>query len=148
MASVNISAQFPKDDRHLNGLDRILRDLVAEPFTEYVIVARVKRSRLTVNDVAGTSTPSVRLVHVEAMLDPGRRDDALKILDAEYQERTKRKDLPPRDMFNQAGDGEHEGQTTVGQQLADAEGDGEPDPAGGPWPGDPDYQPPKGTDPE
>jgi hypothetical protein len=132
---VNISAQFPKDDRHLNGLERILAELIDDGMTEHVIVARVRRKRLNVDDDAGTATPSVKLVHVEAVKDPGRRDAVLEVLDQEYKDRTGRSDLPPHDMFN-PGPGEHAGQTTVGQQLADR------DPEAGPWPGDKDYQPP------
>lgn len=136
MAKVNISAQFPKDDRHLNGLERIMAELIDDPMTEHVVVARVRRKRLNVDDDTGTSVPSVKLVHVEAIKDAGRRASVLEVLDLEYKDRTGRSDLPPHDMFN-AGPGEHAGQTTVGQQLA-----GTRDPEGGPWPGDTDYQPP------
>ena len=140
MPSVDISAQTSKDERPFFGLDRILRVLLDDPLKEHVIVARMIRSGVTTNDVKGTSVPRIRPLHIEVVLDPGRRDEAIKILDAEYQDRTGKDETPPRDLFNQPGPGEHDGQTTVGQQVAEAE---QRDPEAGPWPGDPDYVAPK-----
>lgn len=153
MPSVDISAQHSKAERPFFGLDRILDELLEHPLREHVIIFRAVRSGLTVNDQRGTSTPRIRPLHIEVVVDKVRQKEALKILDAEYRDRTGRSELPPDDLFN-SGAGELEGQTTVGEHLADADPPAEPDPTAGPhfsdadsdglWPGDEGYQPPKG----
>lgn len=166
MPSVDISAQHSKAERPFFGLDRILDELLEHPLKEHVIILRAVRSGLTVNDQRGTSTPRIRPLHIEVMVDPVRRKEAEALLDAEYRSRTGRSEMPPNDLFN-GGGRELEGQTTVDDHLpatdtGDGAGDDQadaepeqagPDPTAGPhfadgtdgglWPGDEGYVPPK-----
>lgn len=156
MPSVDISAQHSKAERPFFGLDRILDELLEHPLREHVIIFRAVRSGLTVNDQRGTSTPRIRPLHIEVVVDKVRQKEALKILDAEYRDRTGRSELPPDDLFN--SDRELDGQTTVDDHIAQAgpadAGPAAADPTAGPhfadgtgdglWPGDEGYVPPKG----
>lgn len=157
MPSVDISAQHSKDEKPFFGLDRILQQLLDDPLEEHVIVARMVRSGLTVNDQQGTSRPRIRPLHIEVMVNKVRQKEALSLLEAEYRERTGREDLPPSDLFNSDdrdaddSDGQLEGQTSITDEVgglapdnvrplfASGQSAGD-DPTAGPWPGDADYQ--------
>ncbi len=172
MPSVDISAQHSKAEKPFFGLDRIAEELIEHPLREHIVVARVIRSGLTVNDARGSATPRIRPLHIEVIVDPVRQKEAIALLDAEYRSRTGRAEMPPSDLFNGGGDGQLEGQTTVEDHIGDDEppandptGPSDPDtpvgevatdPTAGPhgpqfssgdqvelWPGDEGYQPPK-----
>lgn len=69
--SVNISGTFKSDDRDLNGLERITKELIEEPLTRHVVVGIVETKRV-VRDIAdgGTETPTVRFVQIEPLDGP------------------------------------------------------------------------------
>lgn len=102
--TVNISAQFSKDERHFNGLAAIEDTLVEKPLERHVIVAVVETKFYKVNVHDGnTHTPTVRLIQVEA-LDGDAAAQAKQLLDAAYRARTGEKQAPPQDdLFSHAG---------------------------------------------
>ena len=73
--SVNISATFKADDRALNGLEAIEKDLIESPLDRHVVVGVVETVRIT-KDVADgmTETPTVRLIPHRTDALPSRRE--------------------------------------------------------------------------
>lgn len=64
--TVLISGTFKQDDRDLNGLTQISKELIEEPLTRHVVIGVVETKRV-VRDIAdgGTETPTVRFVQIE-----------------------------------------------------------------------------------
>lgn len=104
--SVNIQATFKSDDRALNGLEAIEKDLVESPLDRHVIVGVVETVRIT-KDVADgmTETPTVRLVHIEPMLSNVDEKAARKLLEKALKARNG--GAPQSDLFsNPEGEGD------------------------------------------
>lgn len=96
--AVLVSATFKKDEQEFNGLEVIHDALIESPLDRRVIVAVVETIRVSKDIRAGgVETPTIRLVHVEAMT-PDQAIVARKLLDAAYAARTGQA-APPPDLF-------------------------------------------------
>lgn len=87
IAVVGISAKFRKDTEVYDGLTAIEHLLISKPHDRRLIVALVQTKRITTELATGTVTPTIELVHVEA-LDGDARDMGQKLLDEQFRERT------------------------------------------------------------
>lgn len=136
--TVNVAATFKKDERINNGLEAIVRQLVKEPLERHVVVGVIEVTRIT-RDIAdgGVETPTVRLVSVEA-LEGDMADAARQLLEKRHSERTGHhlQGALFGDQDEREGEGEGQGEGGEPEKPDDR------DPAAGPWPGDPDYEPP------
>lgn len=88
----NLSGALPAGEA--NGLAAIARDLVEHPTAAHVIVAIIdtKSIRTLVDD--GTRVATVRVRRIEAISDPGDRDQLRRLLMREYERRTGQVTLP------------------------------------------------------
>lgn len=98
--SVNLSAQFTKEERHLNGLLGIEKQLIDDPRARRLIVAEVDTKFIKEEIDEGIRTPTVRLVHIEP-LSGEAAEDARRLLNEAYKDRTDNGTLP----FDEAEDG-------------------------------------------
>jgi hypothetical protein len=103
--SVNISATFKKDERPRNGLEAIAGKLVDDDLQheEYVIVAIIRPKFFKVVAEDGERTPTIRLDHVEVMVDEAAAKTARELLKDRYKDRTGKDDTPPPDLFSSGG---------------------------------------------
>jgi len=86
--TVDISATFSKKERPRNGLDRIAKDLTAEPDTRRIIIGVVECIRTVTDHTSGNAeTPVVKLVHIEPM-DGDDAVAARALLEKAYHART------------------------------------------------------------
>lgn len=103
--SVNISAAFARDDKHLNGLEAIEKDLIDDPLTDRWIIARVSTIRVTKDIVdGGTETPTVRLTHIEVMQSDAEEKKAKALHAAAYKARSNGATPPQDDLFSHTKD--------------------------------------------
>jgi hypothetical protein len=121
--TVQIKASFKKDNRHLDGLDAVRKDLVADQVTPRVVIAVLEVTDVNHNVLEGTDTPKLRVRSIEVMT--GRRAiTASGLLEEAYAERTGG-NTPPATLFDAV--------------------EPEQDPTAGPWEGDADWQGEEGT---
>jgi hypothetical protein len=65
---VNIKATFKKDDRELNGLEHIVKELIDDPLKRRIVIGIIEVSRVTTDYEDGsTQTPTVRFLQIEAL---------------------------------------------------------------------------------
>ena len=156
--TVQVKAQFTKDDSQFNGLDAVRKELIAAPLTPRVVIAVIEVVAVTHDILTGADTPKVRLRQVE-VLDGTPAAKAVDLMNARYSERTGRTDSQaslfdafeelPRDHDGPSGDeilAERAEARAAGELVdsidealaANAAGDGaDPDAQDGqPWPGD------------
>jgi hypothetical protein len=89
--SVQVQASFKKDQKHLDGLDHVRKDLIDAPLQPRIIVAVIDVAQITHDVLDGSDTPKIRLRQVEVLDGP----DAMKAVDMlnrQYQRRTGRED--------------------------------------------------------
>lgn len=68
--SVKVAAQFTGEARSMNGLDAIVDELLDEPREKRYLIAEYTTTRITEEVEDGAiRTPTIRLVHIEPMLD-------------------------------------------------------------------------------
>lgn len=117
MTGVQIKASFKKDSKHLDGLNAVASQIIANPNDRIVVVAILEPVSIVRDLLSGTEVPRMGVRHIE--VGHGETATALKgILSELYTDRTGREDTQ-MDLFD---------------VLPDA-GDGSED-AGEPWPGD------------
>jgi hypothetical protein len=137
MPTVDVSASFSKEEKHYNGLDAIVKDLIERPLDRHVIVAVIERSSLRIDDrKGGEMTPTIRLVNVEVM-EGDEAEVARTMLNARFRARTGAQEDPQMSLFEP-------GEPSIDERMAaDGSAPSEPqrDPTAGPWPGDADYPP-------
>jgi len=90
--SVRMWATLPADHT-ANGLGVIESALRADPDAEHVIIARIKRKRVTTDDDTGETTPTARIIHVEVVAGD-MQSGALAMLAAMHTARTGEDTLP------------------------------------------------------
>lgn len=105
--AVNIVATFKKDSVHLNGLEAIHDDLLADPTRTVLIVAEVEVKRIVEDVDDGTKTPRVRLRAIEPVLADEDIKTVRGLLDAAYAARTGRDNQPT--LFDRHAVGEDDG---------------------------------------
>ena len=93
--AVRMWASLPKDNE-ANGLTAIEKHLVDDPDSSHVVVAIINRKRLSIEDDAGETIPTARIVHIEP-LSGGAADEARQLLVAALKERTGAATLPFED---------------------------------------------------
>ncbi|MDG4784393.1 hypothetical protein O7626_00335 [Micromonospora sp. WMMD1102] len=105
--SVNISAAFAKADRPRNGLVAIADKLVNEDLqqAEYWGVVRIKPNFFQVSAETGERTPTVKLPHIEVVLDNADIEAVRAILARRYKDRTGLEDTEPDALFDVTEDG-------------------------------------------
>lgn len=89
--AVQVQASFKKDQKHLDGLDHVRKDLIDAPLQPRIIVAVIDVAQITHDVLDGSDTPKIRLRQVEVLDGP----DAMKAVDMlnrKYQQRTGRED--------------------------------------------------------
>lgn len=65
--SVRLWPTLPKDHEY-NGFTALEKPLIEDPAGPYYIVAEVNRRRVTTDDDAADTTPTIRVLHGEALL--------------------------------------------------------------------------------
>lgn len=121
MGGVSISAKFAKDEAEYDGLSAISADLIGDPLTRRVVVAVIETIRIT-EDLknAGRKTPTVRLVHVEA-LDGDDASHARDLANKQYRRRTGRTEDPQMSLFDDDGDEEGNLHVVAGEDPGDGD---------------------------
>lgn len=122
--AVKISGSFKKDERPLNGLSAIAKDLIDSPYDEHYIIAKVSCLRIAEDiEDGGTKTPTVKLKHIEVMLTRKDEADARKIFERAAKARLG--ELPQQTLFDDKAEDKTDGEPG---EDASAEGDpgGEP----------------------
>lgn len=89
--AVQVQASFKKEQKHLDGLDHVRKDLIDAPLTPRIIVAVIDVSQITHDVLDGSDTPKIRLRQVE-VLDGADAMKAVDMLNRTYQKRTGRED--------------------------------------------------------
>ena len=92
MSSVNLSGWLPGENS--NGLDAIAADMIAEPRVIRTVIMLVDTSKITSKVDDRSRTATVRIRHIEPLLE---RDDlaaAVKLLRAALRRRTGSDALP------------------------------------------------------
>ena len=107
--SVRLWPTLPKDYEQ-NGFVALERPLLDDPEGPYYVVAEVNRRRATVDDDAGDTTPTIRVLHGEALLGElsGEARDLLRRAQAARCGKPKPAPQPQPPMFE--GNGQHLGE--------------------------------------
>lgn len=119
---VKISGSYKKDERPLNGLEAIAKDLIDSPYDEHYIIAKISCLRIAEDiEDGGTKTPTVKLKHIEVMLNKKDETDARKIFERAAKARLG--ELPQQTLFENNPGGEGGNETNAGNEDS---GEGEP----------------------
>jgi hypothetical protein len=89
--SVQVQASFKKDQKHLDGIDHVRKDLIDNPLTPRVAVIVFDVASITHDVLDGSDTPKIRLRQAE-VLDGADAMKAIDMLNASYGRRTGRED--------------------------------------------------------
>jgi hypothetical protein len=101
---MKMASKLPDGDS--NGLGSLTRKLVEDPTGLVVCVAVIDASQILLDVDKGTRQPTVRIQHIEPMLDEEDRRSATRLLTGAYQARTSEQlELPGLDEFLRVGTG-------------------------------------------
>lgn len=132
--SVRLWPTLPKDHEQ-NGFVALERPLLDDPEGPYYVVAEINRRRATVDDDAGDTTPTIRVLHGEALLGDlsGEARDLLRRAQVARCGKPAPRPEPQPPMFD--GNGEHLGDDRADDATPGADDDaGEDDADGGTGP--------------
>lgn len=106
--SVRLWPTLPKDHEQ-NGFVALERPLLDDPEGPYYVIAEINRRRATVDDDAGDTTPTIRVLHGEALLGDlsGEARDLLRRAQLARCGKPVPRPEPQPPMFD--GNGEHLG---------------------------------------
>lgn len=86
--SVNIKATFKRDDRELNGLEHIAKELVDQPMKRHIVIGMIEVARVVTDFEDGAvQVPVVKFLQIEP-LDDDRADQGRQLLAEAYKART------------------------------------------------------------
>ena len=86
---MKMAATMPDAASRRNGLNDLMRMLVDEKRDgEIICVAVVDASQVLIDRVKGSRTPTIRVLHLEPMLDETEQDRAVTLLTDAYKRRT------------------------------------------------------------
>jgi hypothetical protein len=119
--AVQVQASFKKDQKHLDGLDHVRKDLIDAPLQPRIIVAVIDVAQITHDVLDGSDTPKIRLRQVEVLDGP----DAMKAVDMlnrQYQRRTGREDSQASlfDEWDPGASSATKAPTEIDEQAAEA----------------------------
>lgn len=90
--AVKMWPTLPKDDED-NGLGRIERAMIDNPDAEFVVVGRVTRKRLNVEDDKAETTPTLKFLCIEPILVETDANTAAELLQEAFRKRQPQKTL-------------------------------------------------------
>lgn len=106
--AINIKAAMKRDERELNGLEHIVKELIDDPMTRRVVVGVIEVARITADyEDGGTEVPTVKFVQIEPMVDDAAIKAGRDLLAAAYKARTGQ--VVEETLFDHAPDGEPDG---------------------------------------
>jgi len=106
--TVNIAAQWKRDNRELNGLSAIEDDLLGKPHEPRYAVVKIETKRITRDLADGdVEVPTVNIVHIEPV-DEADEETVKKLLTDRYSARTGKPEPQPT-LFDSAADSAADG---------------------------------------
>lgn len=134
--TVKISASFAKKDRELNGLDHIGDELLDKPYERrYAVITYEPKFAKKDFTEGGSEDVTIRVAHIEALVDEAAINQARALMDAAFEARTGRPAPDPTLFDGPSPDGALPADGVTLEDIAHGE-----DPA--PWtPGSADTRP-------
>jgi len=103
--TVNIAAQWKRDNRELNGLSAIEDELLGKPHEPHYAVVKIETKRITRDLADGdVEVPTVNIVHIEPV--DGDAADVVKTMLADLYSARTGKPEPQPTLFDGSGHGE------------------------------------------
>jgi hypothetical protein len=118
-----VAASFKKDERPLDGLFAVEKQMIDEPYSEIYVIAKVRVRRVDEDiEDGGTKTVTFKLAHIEPMINAKDEKDSKKIFERAAKARLG--ELPQQSLFDIAEDTEPDEDAEKTAQGADDETEG------------------------